>query len=121
MALPATANFIDPLRLGLVKAARLPRGRASGYGSKLWLRKGHSVTELTLSADRWVSNYDLSGCLEGRAASMGSGETDQPSGGCRFAWEAEILRCRKYKILYLLIFMSRASRAHFSIALVKPR
>ena len=51
---------------------------------------------------------------------MGSGETDQPSGGCRFAQEAEILRCRKCKVLYLLIFMSRKGRAYFSIALVKP-
>ena len=50
VALPVTANFIDPLRLALVKAVRLP-GKGCGMVQSLRLRKGHSVTELTLPAE----------------------------------------------------------------------
>ena len=50
VALPVTANFIDLLRLGLVKAARLP-GKGCDTVQSLRLRKGHSVTELTLPAE----------------------------------------------------------------------
>jgi len=78
MALPVTANFIDPLRLGLVKAARLPGRGCADTAQSYGCERVTGVTELTLSADRWVSNHDLSRCLEGRATSMRSGETDQP-------------------------------------------
>jgi hypothetical protein len=50
VALPVTANFIDPFGWRWSKSPGSP-GRIAGYGGLLRLRKGHSVAELTLPAE----------------------------------------------------------------------
>ena len=88
--------------MALVKAARLA-GKDCGI---LRLRKGHSVTELTLPAESPGRQLPPVPMIRRDGGFNRSGENDQPSGGCRFLQEAGPLRYGKGKVLYLLIFTS---------------
>jgi hypothetical protein len=114
VALPVTANFIDPPRLGLVEAARLP-GEGCGTVQNLRLRKGHSVAELTLPAESPGGQLRPVPLPRRDGGFNGTGGNDQPLGGCRFSQEAAPLRYGKGKVLHLLVFIPRTGRARFLI------
>ena len=83
VALPVTANFIDPLRWARVKAARASGNGCGKRKQGLRLQRGHSVTELTLPADRSVGDCSPFRCLEGGWWLQWDLRRHQPSGGCR--------------------------------------
>ena len=97
-ALPVTANFIDPLRSGLPKAARLS-GKGCGIRRKSTVAKGSQRHRINLA--RRIArggDYNLSRRAEGIATSMGPGEVIS-SRGCRFRKEAAQMCGGKDKVL----------------------
>ena len=79
------------------------------------------MTELTLPAESLGRQLQPVPMLLRDGGFNRTGESDQPSGGCRFPLEVAPLRRCRGKILYLLIFVAQAGRGDFSISLGKTR
>ena len=107
--------------MALVEARSVNPARAAGYGANLWLRKGHSVTELTLSAESVGRQLQPVPMPRRDGAFNKTGGSAQPPGGCRSPQEAARCATAKGKVLYLLIFMPWRADAHFSISASETR
>src|SRR4051812_44266362 len=87
----------------------------------LWLRKGHSVTELTLSAESVGRQWQpVPMPRKGWRLHKTGGKC---SASRRLPLPQEAVRCAtaKGKVLYLLIFMLWRADAHFSISASETR
>jgi hypothetical protein len=107
--------------MALVEVRLVNPARAAGYGANLWLRKGHSVTELTLSAE------SVGRQLQPVPMPQRDGAFNKTGGKCsasrRLPLPREATRCatENGKVLYLLIFMPWRAGADFSISAGETR
>ena len=103
--LPVTANFIDPLQIGTLRAARLSR-KGCRIRRKVRVAKGQQRHELTLPADWLGRQLQLVSALRRDGSVNGAAQNDQPSGGCRSPQETALPAYGNNKVLYLLIFIA---------------
>src|SRR3954447_8253677 len=87
----------------------------------LWLRKGHSVTELTLSAESVGRQLQPVPMPRKGWRLHKTGGSARPPGGCRSPQEAARCATANGKVLYLLIFLPWRAGAHFSISTSETR
>src|SRR5512147_2863886 len=106
--------------MAVVIARSVTRERLRDTAQILWLRKDHSITELTLPAESPGGQLQPVPMPRRDGAFKTISGRDQPSGGPRFPQGSSPLRCGRGKVLYLLIFMTRPAVPISQSALVKP-
>jgi hypothetical protein len=123
VALPVTANFIDPSRSGAhanqpVRLAGYPR-EGCGSGAIFTNAKGSRVVELTLSAGAGRAITTFPGSLGGGCPSICASDdrAERRAFGCPhlLMGSGHSVRCGRDKLFRTLIFRPREHRAHSSV------
>jgi hypothetical protein len=102
VALPVTANFIDPIPTALVQPGKDCGIRRQFYGCE----RATASYELTLPAEWLGRQLQLFSMLRRDGVVNGAKQSDQLSGGCSSPQEAALPGYGNNKVLYLLIFLA---------------